>query len=169
MHPVILKKPALKVAGYGIKTNISTTYLKDIGAYWEHYEGENLENKMYRQLNPQKHGEVGLCVPDSDDQVIYLLGVIVEDFSKVTDDMMTIEIPAAEYAVFTTPMPVPSEGEAHSLSTAVKATWKYIFEEWFETSGYMYDEDRMDFEFYDERCHCEDTAIAEIYVPIKAR
>lgn len=169
MNPVIQKKPALKVAGYGIKTNLSTTYLKDIAAYWENYEGENLESKMYRQLSPPRHGEVGLCMQGTGDQVSYLLGVMVEDFSKVTKDMMTAEIPAATYAIFTTPMPYPIEGERHSLSEAVKATWRYIFEEWFETSGYVYDEEGVDFEFYDERCHCEEEAVADIYIPVKPR
>jgi len=169
MNPIIMRKPAFKVAGYGIKTNISTAYLKDIAAYWESYEGENLESKMYRQLDPPEHGEVGLCVPGDKEQVSYLLGVIVEDFSKVSSDMMTVEVPAAEYAVFTTPMPHPDDGNTHSLSSAIKATWKYIFEEWFETSGYVYDDNGIDFEFYDERCHCDETAIAEIYIPIKPR
>ena len=34
---------------------------------------------------------------------MYLLGVIVEDFSMVTPDMLTVEVPGADYAVFTTP------------------------------------------------------------------
>ena len=96
MDFIIKKMSAFKVAGYGIKTNITSGFMKDIGAYWEVYDGENLENKMYSQLKPPKHGEVGLCVPDSQDgSATYLLGVMVEDFSKVTQDMMTVEVPEA--------------------------------------------------------------------------
>ena len=85
MNPVIVKKPAFKVAGYGIKTNISgATYTRDIASYWSNYDGENLESKMYKILNPLKHGEVGLCVPLSEEgNVLYLLGVIVDYFLKV--------------------------------------------------------------------------------------
>lgn len=170
MEPKIIKKESFKVAGYGIKTNVvGTNFTKDIASFWGNYEGENLETKMYELLNPPKHGEVGLCVPNSGDgEVTYLLGVIVEDFSKVTQEMLTVEVPEATYAVFTTP-PVDTshENEGDSFEHSIKATWKYVFEEWFKDSGYVYDEDKLDFEFYDERCHgCIDT-VMEIYVPIR--
>lgn len=104
MNPVFMKKSAFKVAGYGIETNIESNYTKDVAAYWETYTGENLESKMYKQLNPPKHGEVGICIPSSESgNVKYLLGVIVEDFLKVTEDMITAQVPEADYMVFTTP------------------------------------------------------------------
>ncbi len=171
MNPVIRKKTAFKVAGYGINTNIAESFTKDVAAYWDTYNGENLESKMYNQLNPPKHGEVGICIPCSDNgNAIYLLGVIVDDFEKVTPDMMTITVPEAEYAVFTTP-PVNGISEvqtydADPLSIAVKETWKFIFNEWIPNSDYEFDEAKMDFEFYDERCHTLENAVMEIYVPI---
>ncbi|MCY9549765.1 AraC family transcriptional regulator [Lysinibacillus xylanilyticus] len=174
MNPTFTKKSAFKVAGYGIKTNISNGYTKDIAAYWDTYTGENLESKMYEQLNPPKHGEVGICVSSSDESnVKYLFGVIVDDYSKVTSDMMTIDVPKAEYAVFTTP-PVDNVATAATyntdpLSEVVKATWKYIFEEWFQDSEYVFDETKIDFEFYDERCHGLENAVMDIYVPIKKK
>jgi AraC family transcriptional regulator len=170
MNPVIVKKPAFKVAGYGIKTNIGgTSYTKDIASFWSNYDGENLETKMYEILNPPKHGEVGLCVPaDGSGNVSYLLGVIVEDFSKITEEMITVEVPEAEYAVFTTPpVNVTVESEQGKFSEVIKETWKYIFEEWFKDCGYIYDEDKLDFEFYDERCHYRPDTVMEIYVPVR--
>lgn len=170
MDPVIMKKDAFKVAGYGIKTNIATSYLKDIAAYWDTYVGDNLESKMYAQLNPPKHGEVGICVSTTaDENVVYLLGVIVEDFSKATPDMIKFEVPEAEYAVFTTPavdLTKPDTYQTDPLAEAVKATWKYIFEEWFPNSEYIYDERKVDFEFYDERCHSRSDSVMEIYIPV---
>ncbi|MGE8035422.1 AraC family transcriptional regulator [Lysinibacillus sp. NPDC093692] len=174
MNPTFTKKSAFKVAGYGIKTNLSNGYTKDIAAYWDTYTGENLESKMYEQLNPPKHGEVGICVSSSDESnVKYLFGVIVDDYSNITSDMMTIDVPKAEYAVFTTP-PVDNVATAATynadpLSEVVKATWKYIFEEWFQDSEYVFDEAKVDFEFYDERCHGLENAVMEIYVPIKKK
>lgn len=170
MKPIIVKKAAFKVAGYGINTNIGgTNYTKDIASFWSNYDGENLESKMYEILNPPKHGEVGLCVPtDEGGNVSYLLGVIVEDFSKVTRDMITVEVPEAEYAVFTTPpVDVTVDPDQDKFSEVIKETWKYIFEEWFKDSGYIYNEDKLDFEFYDERCHYRTDTVMEIYVPIK--
>lgn len=172
MNCVIMKNPAFKVAGYGIQTDISSAnYTKDIASFWEHYEGENLESKLYEILNPPKHGEVGLCIPASENgNVTYLLGVIVDDFSKVTDDMITIEVPQAEYAVFTTPpVDTTNDNEQKEFAQVIKSTWKYIFEQWFIDSGYVYDEDKLDFEFYDERCHFRPDTVMDIFVPIKKR
>ena len=169
MNPVIVKKPAFKVAGYGIKTNVyGASYTKDIASFWSNYEGENLESKMYRILNPAKHGEVGLCFPLSEDgNAAYLLGVIVDDFSKVQEDMLTVEVPEAEYAVFTT-VPVDTSNDEEQLEFAkiIAATWKYIFEDWFKDSEFIYDEDKIDFEFYDERCHHRKDTVMDIYIPV---
>ncbi|MGE7859830.1 AraC family transcriptional regulator [Bacillus mobilis] len=174
MNPILTKKSAFKVAGYGIETNISNGYMKDIAAYWDTYTGDNLESKMYEQLNPPKHGEVGICVSSSDESnVKYLFGVIVDDYSRVTTDMMTFDVPEAEYAVFTTPpvdnVETAATYDADPLSEAVKVTWKYIFEEWFQESDYFFDETKIDFEYYDERCHGLENAVMEIYVPIKKK
>lgn len=170
MNPIIKKQPCFKVAGYGIKTNVTdSNYTKDIASFWSNYEGENLECKMYQILNPPNHGEVGLCVPSSDNgNVSYLLGVIVDDFTKIQEDMLTIEVPEAEYAIFTTPpVDCTTDPEQKEFANVIKNTWKYIFEEWFPGSDYEYDESKLDFEFYDERCHHRPDTVMEIYVPVK--
>lgn len=170
MNPIILKKAAFKVAGYGIKTNVTNgNYTKDVASFWDNYDGENLESKMYKILNPPKHGEVGLCIPSNKENgdATYLLGVIVENFKNVTDDMITVEVPEATYAVFTTPPVDTSDDlEQENFAEIIKQTWKYIFEEWFRESGYELDESKMDFEFYDERCHGRKDTVMEIYVPV---
>ncbi|MEG1254993.1 AraC family transcriptional regulator [Clostridium sp.] len=170
MNPVIIKRPAFKVAGYGIKTNVSNgNYTKDVASFWSNYDGENLESKMYEILNPPKHGEVGLCVSSNSESgdAIYLLGVIVDDFTKVTDDMITVEVPKATYAVFTTtPVDTSSDSEDNDFANVIKQTWKYIFEEWFKDSEYTFDESKIDFEYYDERCHGRKDTVMDIYVPV---
>jgi len=95
------------------------------------------------------------------------MGVIVNDFESVTEDMITIEIPEATYAVFTTP-PVDTSNDSSQSDFAktIKATWKYIFEDWFSKSDYVFDEDKIDFEFYDERCHFRKDTVMDIYVPV---
>lgn len=173
--PKIVTRESFLVAGYGIHTNLEAGFTKDVAAYWDTYSGDNLEEKMYRQLMPPKHGEVGICIPcqREGEKAIYLFGVIVEDFSRVTPDMMTVEVPKGEYAVFLSP-PVNNVDTAHTydkdpLATAVKETWRYIFTQWFPNSPYELDEEKYDFEFYDERCHALETAMMEIYVPIKKK
>lgn len=170
MNPIIVKKSAFKVAGYGIKTNVSNgNYTKDVASFWNNYNGENLESKMYKILEPPKHGEVGLCVSSSkrDGDAIYLLGVIVNDFTKVTEDMITIEVPEATYVVFTTPpVDTTNDSEQNDFADIIKQTWKYIFEEWFKDSEYSFDESKLDFEFYDERCHRRKDTVMDIYIPV---
>lgn len=149
MKPVIIKKSAFKVAGYGIKTNITNSnYTKDIASFWSNYNGENLESKMYKILNPPKHGEVGLCVPANGESgdAVYLLGVIVDNFDNVTNEMITVEVPEATYAVFTTP-PVDTSNDLDNddFPEAIKKTCKYIFEEWFKDSEYIFNESKFDF------------------------
>lgn len=173
MNPVIVNKPAFKVAGYGIKTNISNgSFTKDIASFWSNYNGENLESKMYEILKPERHGEVGVCIPSNDENgdAIYLLGVVVNDFEHVTENMITIDIPEATYAVFTTPpVDTTNDVEQKDFAKIIKKTWKYIFEEWFKDSEYIFDEDKIDFEFYDERCHGREDTVMDIYVPVLER
>lgn len=172
--PKIVKRESFKVAGYGIYTNVAEQYEEDISAYWASYEGNSLEDRMYEQLQPPQHGEIGICLPYQDNEkAVYLFGVIVENFDKVTSDMIAVEIPAATYAVFTTP-PVNNLNTAETydkdpLAIAVKETWRYIFAEWFSGCPYILDETRHAFEFYDERCHASEAAVMEIYVPIQTK
>lgn len=147
MNPIIIKKLGFKVAGYGIKTNITNSnYTKDIASFWTNYNGENLESKMYKILDPPKHGEVGICVPSNKENgdAVYLLGVIVDNFHDVTDEMITVEVPDATYAVFTTP-PVDTSKDLDNVEfpDAIRNTWKYIFEKWFKDSGYVFDESKI--------------------------
>lgn len=55
------------------------------------------------------------------------------------------------------------------LVDSINGTWTYILQEWFPNSQYEIDEDKFDFEHYDEHCHPweDDKASMEIYIPIK--
>lgn len=82
--------------------------------------------------------------------------------------MLTIEVPEAEYAVFTTtPVDTTNDKEQKEFAKTIAGTWKHIFEDWFKDSRYVYDESKLDFEFYDERCHHRQDTVMDIYVPIK--
>jgi AraC family transcriptional regulator len=49
----------------------------------------------------------------------------------------------------------------------IKNVWSYIFNQWFESVDFEYDESREAFEYYDERCHYRKDAVMDIYIPIK--
>lgn len=170
--PKFVDKEPFRVAGYGLHANIADNYCHQIAAYWDSSNESNLEEKLYEQLKPPKHGEVGLWLPyQNEGNAIYLFGVIVDDFSLATSDMIVAEIPSATYAVFTTPpinnLSTATTYDKDPLSIAVKETWRYIFSEWFDQSSYELDEDRLAYEYYDERCHASENSIMEIYIPIK--
>lgn len=170
--PKIVKKGAFKLAGYGMHANMADNYSHQFAAYWDSCDESNLEEKLYEQLKPPKHGEVGVWLPyQNEGNAIYLFGVIVNDFSQVTSDMVVAEIPSATYAVFTTPpinnLATATTYEKDPLSIVIKETWRYIFTEWFDQNKYELDESHFPFEYYDERCHASENSIMEIYVPIK--
>ena len=171
MNVQIITKPSFRVAGYGTSTNIAGGFTQDVAAFWEQY-GESWEEKLYQKLNPPKHGEVCLCLPESrnSSNLVYVMGVIVDDFSKVEPDMVTVTVPAATYAVFTTPPVYQIDGVNGDLfAQGIRDTWKKVYAEWFDESGYAYDEDGLDFEYYDERCHHTAHSVMDIYVPVKKR
>ena len=168
----IVNKEAFKVIGYGIDTNINKESIKEeVAAFWNNYDTNGWEEKLYKKLNPEKHGEVGISISKDSGELKYVLGVIVKSEDNIEDNMMVIDVPSAKYAVFTT-KPVDFtrsngvNGEKEFVN-AIKSTWKYIFEEWFKDSEYEYDDNKMDFEFYDERCHFRPDTVMEIYIPIK--
>lgn len=93
------------------------------------------------------------------------MAVGVDSFDKATEDMYKLEIPAATYAVFTTP-----EVSEEEFVDSIKGTWSYILQQWFPNSQYEIDESKFDFEYYDEHCHPWefDKVSMKIYIPIKS-
>lgn len=169
MQPIIIRKESFKIIGYEFKNNMKNTlHTRDIPAFWSQrgFTDGECETKLYHYLKPLKHGEYCICIKtdmDTDD-FSYLLGVAVDNFDLARDDMYQLEVPEATYAVFTTPAV-----DEKNFVDSIQGTWKYILEEWFPNSGYEIDEDKFDFEYYDEHCHSSeyDRIYMEIFIPIK--
>lgn len=171
MNVQIISKPAFRLAGYGVSTNIAGSFTQEVAAFWDKYE-ENWEGKLYEKLNPPRHGEVCICLPESRNgsNLLYVMGVIVDDFSKVEPDMYTVTVPEATYAVFTTPHVNQVGGINDDLFVqGIRETWRKVYAEWFDASGYVYDENGLDFEYYDERCHHTPYSVMDIHVPVRKK
>lgn len=171
MNVQIVSKPAFNVAGYGVSTNIAGSFTQEVAAFWDKYE-ENWEGKLYEKLNPPRHGEVCICLPESRNgsNLLYVMGVIVDDFSKVEPDMYTVTVPEATYTVFTTPSVNQVGGINEDLFIqGIRETWRKVYTEWFDASGYIYDENGLDFEYYDERCHHTPHSVMDIHVPVRKK
>ncbi|MDR7855040.1 AraC family transcriptional regulator [Tissierella sp.] len=171
MQPKIINRDSFRIVGYEFKTTLrNNAHSRDIPAFWDQCNIEGKEAHLYRTQSSPRHGEYGICINTSmeTDEFSYILGIEVTNFDQATDEMWTLEVPTATYAVFTTPTVASNDD---SFVSSIKGTWKYIFEEWFPNSGYEIDDSKLDFEFYDERCHPweYEKICMDIYIPIKKR
>lgn len=168
-EPKIVAKEAIKIVGYKLETTLKDgAHTKDVPAFWDCCNISGLEANLYKTQKVVKHGEYGICINTGEEaeEFSYVLGVEAQTFEEVEAEMYAYVVPAAEYAVFTTPLV-----EEEDFVTSIQGTWNYILQEWFPVSGYEVDDTKPDFEFYDERCHGWDheKLQMEIYIPVKAR
>lgn len=161
MQPRIMEKEKIMAVGYAIKPNANPVGdAADRGAYWDGKDFSSVSKEDYAKLATPNHGDLAtwLHPEDNHEDLTYFFGPVVESFDFIPDGMITLEIPAAKYAVFSV------EADSKKMSRkeytdAIKNTWKYIFQEWFEQSGYAYDQTKYNFELYLNKD-------IEIYIPI---
>lgn len=171
LQPMIVNRPAFTVAGKTFEINMgNVSYTRDAPAFWDQ-EGladGSIERLLYKSLSPKKHGEycINLGNTKLEDKFIYLFAVDLDKDTSLPDGLTPLQIPAATYAVFRTPLVV-----VEKFASAIKGTWRYILEDWFPQSSYEVEEDSFDFEYYDEHCHYWDyeKVYMEIHIPIKER
>lgn len=137
----------------------------EFAAGWESVEHEKPESYLYNKLNPTAHGEVGIFLPDENGLGRYILGLPMNNCSFAEADMKCVRVPQATYAVFTT-IAVDEEVNPGTFSETIRKTWRGIFENWLQDSDYTYDSTKLDFEYYDERCHSDLDAVMEIWIPV---
>ena len=168
MEPKFVTLPAVQLAGYVLKTKSEGGQnLVDIPSFWAAYLADGRMDRLHNESFLKNHTEYGACFPGDPDTGVfdYVIGVEINPEVSVPDGYHVCEIPAAAYAVFSTP---PSS-EAANFSDTIQRTWQYIFNEWFPGSGYEYAPGCADFELYDERCMSEKEKICDIYIPIVKR
>ncbi|HEX7474709.1 MAG TPA: AraC family transcriptional regulator [Dehalococcoidales bacterium] len=167
MEPKIIKKPAFKVTGFERKTtNIGGVNYRELPQFWDRYFAENWAKILRGRIKPVQDTDLGLCFPGGMEkgEFSYVIGVEVADFNDIPEEMFRGEVPAATYAVFTTP---PAERLGGGFSKVIQRTWDYVFAEWFPNSGYEFDDkSKIDFELYDERAQGDHGIQIDIYVPV---
>jgi AraC family transcriptional regulator len=168
MEPKMVKKPIIKLAGFAIKSRTKDgENLKSIPKFWYDYVFNGKQEKIHKESFLKNHTEYGACFPENPEngEFEYVIGLEIKDGHDVPQNYHVCTIPEATYAVFTTP-PVD---DAANFSKEIQGTWKFIFSEWFPTSGYEFDNGKVDFELYDERCQNEKGKIMDIYIPVVKR
>ena len=157
MTPEIKEKEGFTVVGLRyFGTNVNN----DIPKVWD--DLLTRAGEIRHLSNPNHY--YGLCsVPeggsDPGEQFEYIAGRPVTRPEDIPDGMVTREVPAGKYAVFT-----------HSGSLGnLKDTYAYIYGEWAETGGFEIILGAYDFEFYNEdfQLSGSDGSKLYIYVPVK--
>jgi len=172
MNPHISVVTPFIVAGRTIKNSYNTPAFVFKDEYEE--ETDNLLHStlsIFKKSDNIKHCEISMVydVDSESGEITYLLGRGIfhpEDLKIIPPDMVSIQINGL-YAIFPTP-PVTFEHEI--FAKAIEDTWNDIFTKWLPNSEFEYDEERKDFEFYDERDHGHyfgNKRQMDIYIPIR--
>lgn len=163
----IEKKDSFLIAGFVLRTETDLVSVSQLPALWNEYRVYDYDNKLYALVNPEEHGEYNICFPNEDkDTFSHVNCVKVKSIEGVDKRLYTNLVPAALYAVFTSP---PSPYENGGFVRSITQTWEYIYDRWLPDSGFKIDQGKLDFEFYDERCHGTSFQSMEIYVPVIRR
>jgi len=171
MKVTITQKDNLKAVGYSIapKDGQKVDIVKS-AAYWWGSDFSSVSYEDYAKLAKGTADEIGMWFhpEEKDGDLSYFFGPVVDNFDFVPQGMVTVEVPSADYAVFTTD-PADLAHDKKAFADTIQKTWKYIFEEWFEKSDYIFDQEKVAFEFYTDKNGGMDSdhAVADIYIPVK--
>nr|WP_276203862.1 GyrI-like domain-containing protein [Fictibacillus enclensis] len=136
--------------------------LKDIPVFWQDY----LRDPQMRKAIPNKKHpsvELGICTNFNPDNgtFSYFICSEVTTAENAPSGLVLKHIPETKFAVFTTPS-VPDD----EFSNSIQATWRFVFKEWFPSSGYEH-AGGLEIEWYDERSANPDSMQMDILIPIK--
>lgn len=155
IKPEIKVKKAFTAIGYVINPDQDIDIRKN-GAFWLGKDFSSVSKEEYKKLTYPGYAEIGAWVHSDDtEELFYFLGPTVKDTNYIPEGMRVLEVPEAEYAIFS----VPKATSPKELFENVNKTWKFIFNDWFDEIDYGFDHSKVDFEFYIG----EDTYI---YIPI---
>ena len=154
------------VAGMVLRTSEELSSIAQIPALWKRIQVREQENKIYALARPREHGEYYISFPVGTGMFRLITGVKVDDPEDMDGSLYVDWVQPGLYGIFSPP---PVFGNADQFAEAVKQTWQYIFDEWLPDSGYCLDEERLDYECYDERCHGAGPFSMDICVPLKIK
>ena len=164
MEPKMVKKEAVKLAGFVIKTKTKNgVNLKEIPHFWDDVYDDGRMKKLHGESFVKSHANYGACFPENpeDGEFEYVIGVEVKEGHDIPKEYHVCTIPEALFAVFSSP-----PADRANFSPTIQGTWKYIYSEWFPNSGYEFDSGKVDFELYDEPCIGETGNVCDICIPV---
>ena len=160
MTPEIKTMEAFSAVGYCLAPPEGEFDLHDQSAYWLGKDFSSVSLEDYKKLTYPGYAEIGAWMhpDDKTGEFYYFFGPIVKDKSFVPHGLEAIDVPAAQYAVFT----VPKAKDTAELNANIRKVWKEVFADWFDASEYRFAEGKMSFEYY-----CGDDTF--VYVPVEKK
>lgn len=174
LKPKFKSRPAMKAVCYLFKRKkIDSKDFAEVSAYWYHIDFSKLDMVNYARLTKDHLGEIGVWYRKNSSikSLWYMYGAVVNEFEYIPAGMHGIEIPAADYAVFTT-KPTDLSTDSTAFYHSVCDLWKEIFSSWLPNNPkYEYDSDKLSFEFYSPiSSYLSGTCtVMDIYIPIKKK
>lgn len=167
------KLDEIKVVGYELIPD-GEVDVKTSGAYWLGQDFSSVSKEDFAKVAEGSEAEIGLWYHAAKDtgKLSYFFGPVVKDFDFVPEGMITLTIPAAEYAVFTSAPADLTGKDASDFAKVVRDCWKYIYTEWLDQNGtYEYNHEGFAFEYYAEKNGTKGStdAVMNIYVPVKRK
>ena len=167
MTPRMVRKPAVKLAGFAFRTNTKDgEHSKTIPRFWHNYVTDGKMEKLHMESFIKSHDEYGACFPvnPKTGEFEYVIGMEVKDGHDVVKEYHVCTIPEALYAIFSS-----APADKLNFSSAIQNTWKYIFAEWLPVSEYELASNGVGFELYDDRSLSETGKVCDIYIPLCAK
>jgi AraC family transcriptional regulator len=164
MEPKMLKKEAVTLAGFALRTSTKDGENKrEIPKFWQAYTSDGRMEKLHGETFIKSHAEYGVCFFENPEngEFMYVIGVEVKEGHDIPKGYHICTVPEALYAVFTTP-----PADESNFVPAIQGAWNYIYSEWFPNSGYEFDHNGVDFELYDDRCTAKTGKVIDIYIPV---
>ncbi|MFC1898319.1 GyrI-like domain-containing protein [Candidatus Cloacimonadota bacterium] len=156
MEVKIVEKEAMKIVGMKVTTTIKNNTIPQL---WDKFNQVSCSIENIKVKNVA----LGVCPPvdikdfNEEAPFDYIAGMIVENFDKVPEGMITYDIPAQKYAV------IIHKGALDKL----QETYNYFYSVWPKVSGQEFS-GGAEFELYDERFKFgSPDSEMDIYRPVK--
>ncbi|PLR77056.1 AraC family transcriptional regulator [Bacillus sp. V3-13] len=155
----VIEREAFRAVGMKREFSlINEENLVGIPKLWDEVHENGINDLLVKMNNGQIKGVLGVCVDKSkqSDQVMDYW-VATEYKGDVPDELSSIEIPAAKWAVFEVHGPMPD---------AMQKAWKQIYSEWLPSSKYEL-ADSPQLEVYTNDNPSNPDYYSEIWIPVK--
>lgn len=155
-EPIIVKKEAFQAIGFSIMTTNEKEASTEgnIPQLWDRYFQEQMIHHIPNQQTKETFAFYSNYESDETGTYQFTIGMPVSSLEDVPENMTTLTIPAATYAVFTT--------RKGPIAEVVCEAWEYIWK-WSKENKRAF---TTDFELYDERALDPTNVQLDIYIAL---